>query len=81
MAEKGKAQPAGPAKAEEKAPPPKPDLIRDLWREKAELKLHLADGTVLTGRIKQFDTFNIQLLTEGERLYLIPKHALVYIEM
>jgi hypothetical protein len=66
MTEKGKAQPAGSAKAEEKAPPPKPGLIRDLWREKTRLQLHLTDGTVIAGRIKQFDQFNLQLLRGGE---------------
>lgn len=85
MAEKGKAQPPGPAKGEAPArveeKVQKPDLIRDLWREKAKLKLHLTDGTVLTGRIQQFDPFNIQLVTDSEQLYLIPKHAVVYVEL
>jgi sRNA-binding regulator protein Hfq len=69
-------------KGEEKAPKPKekPDLIRDLWREQTRLKLHLTDGTVIEGRIKQFDQYNLQVKTDDKR-YWVPKHAVVYAEM
>jgi len=78
MAEKRPAK----GKAEEKAPKSKekPDLIRDLWREQTRLKLHLSDGTVIEGRIKQFDQYNLQVLTDSKR-YWVPKHAVVYAEM
>lgn len=72
-----------PPKGEEKAPrpKPKPDLIRDLWKDQAKLKLHLLDGTVLEGRIKQFDQWNLQLLADNGKRLWIPKHAVAYAEM
>jgi len=77
MAEKGPAK----GKEEEKAPKPKPDLIRDLWKEQARLKLHLSDGTVIEGRIKQFDRYNLQVAADDDKRYWVPKHAVVYAEM
>lgn len=83
MAEKGPAK--GKGGAEEKASKPKPkekpDLIRDLWRAKAQLKLHLSDGTVVEGQIKQFDLYNLQVETDTGKRYWVPKHAVVYAEM
>jgi sRNA-binding regulator protein Hfq len=61
--------------------PEKPDLLRDLWRDQSLLKLHLLDGTVLEGRIKQFDQYNLRVKVEDGTVYLIPKHALVYVEV
>ena len=73
----------GKGGAEEKAPKEKekPDLIRDLWRAKARLKLHLSDGTVVEGQIKQFDLYNLQVEADTGRRYWVPKHAVVYAEM
>jgi sRNA-binding regulator protein Hfq len=78
MAERGQAR--GEARQEEK-PKEKPDLIRDLWREQTKVRLHLADGTVIEGRIKQFDQWNLQVKVDDGKRYWVPKHAVVYAEI
>jgi hypothetical protein len=47
--------------------PEKPDLLRDLWRDQSLLKL--------------FDQYNLRVKVEDGTVYLIPKHALIYVEV
>lgn len=65
---------------------PRPDLIRDVWKEQTKLKLHLLDGPVIKGRssssISGTPTVKVELAgVEGGKGLWIPKHALVYAEL
>ena len=72
-----------PQPTETKAPPAQPNIqdafLNQARRERVSVQIHLMDGTLFEGRIKNFDRFAVIVEHEGNDV-LIFKHAIATIK-